>query len=443
MNLPPIPNAFENVKNACEQRLTELYPAGIPDQVLQRYHQELSYLQESDMVADFEVFRQLCEESRKCAQIFFTTATCSSSILTYLLKESLFNPMPAHYYCSHCGYYESVDANVVGLDLPNKSCPLCGLTLRADGFDLPAISFWGLNRKKGYFDYLVSPCFFPFAKRRLQKIYPEHLIVPLATTWIYQNVDSNFSTHCCGFCILPENTTLNDYSELVGYLPSGECCLSYDRQMTSLIPKIVMNPHKDVHFLLQLQQKTGLYCMDISPDDLHPLSYYDFINTSLLEHNADSLLDASTPKNYREVISFIAATLNSYKSDDNSDHHHAAFELCSPYSRRNKTHICYTREDVHEKLIELGYDHNTAFELAEMIRKGKQLNASLSRKEDQALKDELENSPSIPEDLKAYFFDCMYLSSRSYVTERVIMTAMLAYYQKQDSKIYAETVLQK
>ena len=45
MNLPTIKNAFQKIKNACQSRLEEIYPGGIPEDINSRYEEELFFLE--------------------------------------------------------------------------------------------------------------------------------------------------------------------------------------------------------------------------------------------------------------------------------------------------------------------------------------------------------------------------------------------------------------
>ena len=65
MKIPHISNAFEHIKEACDQKIETLYPIKIPEIVVARYHQELAYLKESEYLDEFEIFRLLSKEAKK------------------------------------------------------------------------------------------------------------------------------------------------------------------------------------------------------------------------------------------------------------------------------------------------------------------------------------------------------------------------------------------
>ena len=61
------------------------------------------------------------------------------------------NALPPHYRCTHCrkGFFD-VDKSQykVGVDLPDKDCPICGQKLVKDGFDIPFEVFLGFEGDK-------------------------------------------------------------------------------------------------------------------------------------------------------------------------------------------------------------------------------------------------------------------------------------------------------
>ena len=108
MKLSVIQNAFENVKKFSQEKLVEKYPNGVPEAIQKRYLQELTFLENSDCIDDFEIFRCLSEEAKKSNTLMNMRGTVLGSILCYLLGNHSFNPLSTHYYCTECGYYEKV-----------------------------------------------------------------------------------------------------------------------------------------------------------------------------------------------------------------------------------------------------------------------------------------------------------------------------------------------
>lgn len=52
MNMPKIQNALQNVRTACQKKLEELYPKGVPNDIKSRVAKELLFLEHSEYVDD-------------------------------------------------------------------------------------------------------------------------------------------------------------------------------------------------------------------------------------------------------------------------------------------------------------------------------------------------------------------------------------------------------
>lgn len=64
MKLSVIQNAFENVKKFSQEKLVEKYTNGVPEAIQKRYLQELTFLENSDCIDDFE-FSAACQKRQK------------------------------------------------------------------------------------------------------------------------------------------------------------------------------------------------------------------------------------------------------------------------------------------------------------------------------------------------------------------------------------------
>ena len=233
MSIPHINHALENITTACQIRLSLLYPQGIPKSISSRYSKELSFLSDSDLIDDFEIFRLLSEEAKKSSTPIHMRGTIMGSFIYYLLGVNCFNPLPVHYYCPDCGYYEEINTHLFGIDLPLKKCPHCGNNIAADGFNLSVESVWGNDGKKTItFDYNISTEFLPFARRVLTSIYPDNSIVPWGmfqlNSGMPETADDNqiIGISPVGYAILPTGNSIQDYPNLISYLEDGEPCVA-------------------------------------------------------------------------------------------------------------------------------------------------------------------------------------------------------------------------
>lgn len=439
MHIPHIEQAYEKIKKTCDSKLSQIYPIQIPTPVNARYQIELEYLKTSDYLDDFEIFRCLNIEAAKCSQVLSMRGTLTSSYIIYLLGNSLLNPLPTHYYCPKCGYYETVDTKLFCIDLPEEKCPKCQTNLIADGFNLPVEAVWGLDGKKTLsFDYNISKEFIPFAKRVLQTLYPQHVIAPLGLCNRSAEEKTIEMKHS-GFLILPEGRNMEDYPEMTGFLEDGELCLSgniLDIE-DNYMHRVLLLQNKSMEQMIAMQRKTGIYANEISLLELHTLNWND-INNSLALPDAESYLFRTIkPKTFFDMVCLDAASHNAYSNKDYSPHDGNYYSLPTLFEKTEfKKYPCYTREDFFDELLKMGIKLEKAYEIAEFIRKGKQ-NSTMQKFIDQFA------SFDIPKDIKSVAEEYLYLSPRSHSTEYMLIYAKLAFYAKKDSRAFSKIVFNR
>ncbi|MGN0169143.1 MAG: hypothetical protein ACI39H_00075 [Lachnospiraceae bacterium] len=404
-----------------------------------RYQAEVEMLKKSEQVDDFEIFRLFSEEGKKTSQYITLRARTSGSFLIYLLGHNRINPLKAHYYCKKCGHLEVIDTHLFGMDLPKKACPDCKEEMIGDGYNLAMESVWGIDGKKYIeFDYNISSGFLPFAKRVLQKTYPENQIVSYGIQVSCEhskkfNPDS-MEMKLGGYVVLPQNRTMEDYPELVAYLEDGEPCITGWCSVIDQynLKKITLYSDSCVEYLMQLQQKSGIYTDEIGTAELRELKYYDLINTKVMDYEEEEIFNGATPQSFYDMVNYSAMPHNSTFAVENAcdDWYHETKEriLDSPCFQ---SFPCYTREDFFDYLVECGLEREEAFYFSELIRKGR---ATRSPEMDKL---------SIPDELKKVAKMYRYVFPRAHCIEYMLMYARLAYYLKCDSRVYSAVINKK
>lgn len=445
MNLPAIKNALQNIKNTCSTRLYELYPKGLPDDIHTRYTKELSYLEHSNLIDDFEIFRCLSEEAQKCSTIISMRGTIMGSFIYFLLGKNCFNPLPVYYYCKECGYYERIDTHLFGIDFSQKSCPNCKNLMWADGFNLSIESVWGIHGERENFltfDYNITKEFLPFARRILQTLYPENTIAPWGMFQIDSNAQSPFpddqaiGISLSGYVILPTEHNLEDYPDLLSYLENGDPCLTgsnWELEQSMLKPIRLFSSHY-IEQLISLQRSTGIYANEITPNDLREITWSNLFNSTILNSTTSLFFHELRPKTFKDMVSIEASSHSTFSWQDGNQ------KLFSDYknmiqSECFKKYPCYTCEDFFDYLVEAGVNRELAFTVSEKIRKG---HANSSGK----LKEEFFELP-IPEEIKEVAKNYMYVFPQAHCIEYMLIYAKLSYYAKIDSCAFSRIIFKK
>lgn len=439
MKIPHIDHAFENIENACKDRLSKLYPVNIPESVSSRYTKELAYLKSSDYIDDFEIFRRLSEESVRCSAIITMRGTVTGSFIYYLLGNNCFSPLPAHYYCPVCGHYEQVQTHLFGIDLPKKACPNCGKEVFADGFNIPLESIWGNDGQKTVsFDYNVSAEFMPFARRVLVSLYPDNNIVP----WGMFQFDSATSSDndvvgvgLAGYAVIPGENTIQDYPDLLSCLENGDPCVTgggWELEKSFLKP-IRLFPLGYMDSLIQLQRATGIYANELSNIELREITWSNIFNTTVLDSTTGNLFHELKPKTFWEMVSILSSSHStfSWEKDGCKD----LYDYTTMTSSDAFTRFpCFTREDFFDFLLEEGFERSFAFDVSEQIRKGYANSSKFS---------EEFNSLPIPNAIKEVARNYLYLFPRAHCVEYMLIYARLAHYAKIDSRAFSKIVFSR
>ncbi|SHL02273.1 PolC-type DNA polymerase III family protein [Hespellia stercorisuis] len=438
MKIPHIKNAYENIKKECDARLAEIYPFGIPKVAKERYEKELEYLKTSEYLDEYELFRQLSGCCKKSSLTLILRGTDAGSYLVYLMRNSLLNPLPTHYYCEKCGRFEVPNTRLFGIDLPSKKCPDCGELLVSNGFNIPIESVWGIDGKKVQeFTYTVSEEFFPFARRVLEKNYPKNEVVPLGMLQGSLN-GHDISTIHAGYIILPEGQTMDDFPNMQGYLDDGEQCMSgniWDINDSGL-QRVQLLPFDRIKNLIEMQRKTGIYLDEISERDMKSISYKDLINTKIYEEDQVSLFCQFTPKTFTEMCHLESFSHNTLKNAKTYSTYRTEVLRKLKDKKEFVSVQCYTREDFFEALLNAGMEREKAFAIAEFIRRGKAISCN------QKYQDEWKKF-DIPEDIRKVAEEYAYIFPRAHSVEYMLNDAMTAFYMKKDSRAYSRLINMK
>lgn len=157
--LQPIPDGFhpphlegaeDEIRQMAQTRAEALYGSPLPELVAARLGRELDSIIGNGYASLYLIAHKLVKRSLDDGYMVGSRGSVGSSLVANLCYISEVNPLPPHYRCLACHYFEVFDDGTVGAgpDLPPKACPTCTEALVRDGFDIPFETFLGFQGDK-------------------------------------------------------------------------------------------------------------------------------------------------------------------------------------------------------------------------------------------------------------------------------------------------------
>jgi len=144
-------DAADNIQNMTWGTAKEMYGDDLPEIVVKRIEKELKSIIGYGFATLYNIAQKLVKKSNDDGYLVGSRGSVGSSLVARFCGITEVNALPPHYRCTHCrkGFFD-VDKSQyqVGVDLPDKDCPLCGKPLTKDGFDIPFEVFLGFEGDK-------------------------------------------------------------------------------------------------------------------------------------------------------------------------------------------------------------------------------------------------------------------------------------------------------
>ena len=144
-------DAEDNIQRMTWQSAQEMYGTPLPEIVEARLKKELKSIVGYGYCTLYNIAERLVSRSLQDGYLVGSRGSVGSSLVARMCGITEVNALPPHYRCEHCrrGFFD-VDKSKyhVGVDLPDRDCPLCGRPLRKDGFDIPFEVFLGFEGDK-------------------------------------------------------------------------------------------------------------------------------------------------------------------------------------------------------------------------------------------------------------------------------------------------------
>ncbi len=144
-------DAKENIENMSLSTARKLYGDDLPDLIVKRLEKELGSIIGYGFATLYNIAQKLVSKSLSDGYLVGSRGSVGSSFVATMCGITEVNPLPPHYRCEHCrqGFFDvDKEKYKVGVDLPDKDCPVCGQKLVKDGFDIPFEVFLGFKGDK-------------------------------------------------------------------------------------------------------------------------------------------------------------------------------------------------------------------------------------------------------------------------------------------------------
>lgn len=392
-------NDTDDLENLCCYALSQKYGVFANEEVLERLGNELTLIEKSGFSSEYLTAYGIAKFVTDKGHLVGTRGTAGSSFVAFLVGITDVNPLPAHYYCPNCNYFEKTDIADNGFDLPDRVCPNCGLPLNTDGHNIPYESFMGFKGDKmPDFDLNVSPKSRDLVLEYLLKTFGKDKVaqagvIPTYLEYqtqgaiaIYENktgvklskddkqritekvkgVKRGSGVHPAGFMIIPADKEFEDFTPLNNnWAPISSTHFEF-HDLHDTILKFDVIGVVMLEMLEKLSAKTGVSISDINIKD--PEIYEFFKNadtTGIFEFENKfmrDILKKLKPQNFNELVKISSLAHGTNVWIDNGEYLVTAGVPLSA--------LPASRDDIMSDLISVGADKGIAFKMAEATRKG-------------------------------------------------------------------------
>lgn len=470
---PSIENVDELLTSLVYENAYLTYGDPLPDIVNARIEKELAGIIKNGYAVIYYLAHQIVKKATDNKFIVGSRGSVGSSIVAHFAKVSEVNPLPPHYYCTHCQYSDFHNAQNVlsGFDLPPKKCPQCGELLKADGQNIPFETFLGFAADKIPDIDLNFPEDFQkeahnytkvlfgeqnaFRAGTIQKVadktaygyvlnYFETMNIPREETtseniaFLASKVAGTKRTtgqHPGGIVVIPSEYEVYNFTP-VQYPASNvdsnwlTTHFDYDSMHDNLL-KLDLLGHKDPVALKMLCDLTGIDFNDVPTNDLKTLSLFSKVDALKLETNplSEKTGALGLPEFGTQFVRQILSDAQPISFNDlvivsGLSHGTGVWRFNADELIRNGTTdlrgVIGCRDDIMTYLIRQGMAERDAFTIMERVRKG------------QSIDEELEGKMKAAGIPPFYIDSCKkieYLFPRAHAVAYVIMAVKVAWFK--------------
>ncbi|WP_025755235.1 PolC-type DNA polymerase III [Mycoplasmopsis cricetuli] len=147
---PKFDNSSRKLYDLVYKNAHNKYGDVLPELIKNRIESELNPIINHGFDVIYWISHILVKKSIDSGYIVGSRGSIGSSLVANLANISEVNPLPPHYNCSKCKYFELNQDNEItsGFDLDDKACPKCQNIMLKDGHNIPFETFLGFNADK-------------------------------------------------------------------------------------------------------------------------------------------------------------------------------------------------------------------------------------------------------------------------------------------------------
>ncbi len=142
--------ANDDIRSMALENAHKMYGDPLPEIVENRLNKELKSIIGYGYATLYSIANKLVTKSMSDGYLVGSRGSVGSSLVATMCNITEVNPLPPHYRCAHCGRadFDVPKGFTVGVDLPDRDCPVCGGKYIKDGYDIPFEVFLGFKGDK-------------------------------------------------------------------------------------------------------------------------------------------------------------------------------------------------------------------------------------------------------------------------------------------------------
>ncbi len=451
-------------------RAKELYGEELPDLIRKRLEKELKSIIGYGYATLYSIATKLVGKSLRDGYVVGSRGSVGSSLVAFMTGITEVNALPPHYRCPKCrkGFFDIPKGYTIGVDLPDKQCPVCQTPLEKDGFDIPFEVFLGFKGDKvPDIDLNFSGEYQPIAHNYVKELFGEKYVYRAGTIgtladktaygYVMKYLEERGLTaseaeknrlaagcvgikrttgqHPAGMVVVPKEYDICQFTAIQHPADDLECGITTTHfdfsSMHDILVKLDILGHDDPTMLHFLEELTHVNYRDIPLDDKKVMSLFKGpealgVTSAEIDCNTGTLgvpefgtpfvrgmLMDTKPTTMQELIRISGLSHGTDvwlgNAKDLIDRGIAPLSQC----------LC-TRDDIMNQLMEMGVEAKMAFDIMENVRKGK------------GLKPEMEAAMT-EHNVPAWFIDSChkikYMFPKGHAVAYVTMALRVAWYK--------------